>query len=579
MKIERNNTTGYSYSLSFKFDYEMVEYCKYLSDKYGFKRFSFLNGAWRFTDIDFAVELKDRYPEIEIDEEIKMEYELARYLTKEAILAKANADRLKKTKESNIKIKGIKGELLPYQKVGVEFFINSNGRAMNSDPMGAGKTVQALAYITHSDIKKTLVICPAVVKYNWKAEVEKWTDLKVMVIDSDEKELTVIENINKHQIFVINYDILKKFFKVLSSISWEACILDEVHYIKNKSAFRSRATKKLVAHIPKILMLSGTPFLSRPIELFNPLNTLDPKNWFDYYAYSRRYCNGHMGRFGWDDRGSTNITELQERISPYFIRRSKKEILPDLPEKRFIYHPLELDPVIAEKYKMAEEEFGRFLINIKKKTEKEAARSMQAEKLVKLGALRQLSSLGKIEQSKEIIQNIIENGEKVVVFSCYNEPLEQLHKYFKDISVLVTGKIDAEERNNIVNEFQSKEKLKIFFGGIKSAGVGINLTAATNVVFLDYSWTPADHSQAIDRIHRIGSTSEHITIYQLYSKKTVDEYMFKLLGKKQLLFDQLIDGAEIPREGFKSYASSIIKSIELKEKRRIVKEGKSTLPS
>lgn len=579
MLIKRDKRSGYEYSLTFKFDYEMVEYCKYLSNKLGFRRFSFFDGAWRFTEIDFAVELKDRYPEIEIDEEIKMEYELAYFLAKEAVLAKANADRLKKTKESNFKIKGIKGELLPYQKVGVEFFINSNGRAMNSDPMGAGKSVQALAYIAHTEIKRTLIICPAVVKYNWKNEVKKWTKLKAIVIDSNIKPLDIVENLDKNQIFIINYDILSKFFKVLSAISWEACILDEVHYIKNRTAIRSRATKKLVANIPKILMLSGTPFLSRPAELFNPLNTLDPKNWFDYYAYTRRYCDGHQGRFGWDDRGATNIAELQERISPYFIRRTKKEILPDLPAKRFIYHPLELDPEIAKKYKMAEEEFGQFLINIKKKTEKEAARAMQAEKLVKLGALRQLSSLGKIEQTKEIIENIIENGEKIVVFSCYNEPLERLHESFKDISVLVTGKIDAKERNDIVNKFQTKDKLKIFFGGIKSAGVGINLTAATNVLFLDYSWVPGDHAQAIDRIHRIGSTADHITIYQLYSKKTVDEYMHKLLGKKQLLFDQLIDGKEIPQNTTKSYATSIINAIERKEKRRIVKDVNITLPS
>jgi len=320
-------------------------------------------------------------------------------------------------------------------------------------------------------------------------------------------------------------------------------------------------------------LLSGTPFLNRPIELFNPLNILDPKNWHDYYSYSRRYCGGHQGRFGWDDKGATNIAELQERISPYFIRRTKKEILPDLPKKRFINMPVELDPKTQKEYQLAEDEFGEFLVKIKKKTEKQAARSLQAEKLVKLGALRQLTSFGKIEIAKEIIEGIIENGEKVVVFSCYNEPVETLHKYFGDKSVLVTGKIEAEERDNIVNNFQQNKDIKIFFGGIKSAGVGINLTAATNVLFLDFSWVPGDHSQAIDRIHRIGSVAEYVTVYQLYTKKTVDEYMYKLLEKKQLLFDQLIDGAEIPAEMGKSYTSSIINAIERKQKRKIVNMG------
>lgn len=879
MLIKREKVAGYEYSLTFKFEHKMVEYLKYLKDKYGFRRFSFCDGAWRFTEIDFAIEIKARFPEVVIDSEILLEYELAEYMAKEAIFAKANADRLKKSKESTLEIKGIKGELFGYQKIGVEFFINSNGRAMNSDPMGclsgdtiiqvnrrgncrkytlekahegfnklshhggygwrypaytrsydekkkefflnkiekiiysgvkntlileakssnkkyklnltsnhevmtprgwvaagklkkgdkiitngklikycktckektehsqskmskfyglckkciyrffrenhcnknhekkdkdgyvlvgglffhpnnktsgttgvrkhilvyeafenkvsyerwiemgrtnsftknlkfidskiysihhkdgikennnidnlekllvrehlkkegriggyknfketflpdeaiitsikkgkkqkvydlvmadphrsflangvvvhnSGKSLQALAYTAHAGLKKVLVLCPAVTKYNWRNEVSKWTYLKPFVIDSDMSEEDVSLKIQKSEVVIINYDILKKFSEILKAVPFEIGILDECHYLKNRSATRSKYAKALVKRFPKIILLSGTPFLNRPIELFNPLNILDSKNWFDYYAYARRYCEGHMGRFGWDDKGASNIAELQERISPYFIRRSKQEILPDLPKKRFIDYPVQLDTETQRKYDMAEEEFGKFLIDIKKKTQAQAAKSLQAEKLVKLGALRQLASVGKIEISKEIIENIIENGEKVVVFSCYNSPIEELHKYFKDKSVLVTGKIGAEKRNDIVTEFQNNKDIKIFFGGIKSAGVGINLTAATNVLFVDYSWVPGDHSQAIDRIHRIGSTAKHIVIYQLYSKKTVDEYMYKLLKKKQLLFDQLIDGAEIPDAMKKSYTTSIINAIERKEKRKNVK--------
>lgn len=570
MIIKRDKRAGYEYSLAIKFDYKMVEHLKYLKERYGFRRFSFCDGAWRFTEIDFAVDLRNRYPEIEIDEEIKLEYDLAEYMAKEAILSKANADRLKKSKESNLEIRGIKGTLFPYQRIGVEFFINSGGRAMNSDPMGSGKSLQALAYVAHMEMKKILIICPAVVKYNWKNEVKKWTYLNPLVIDSDASAKELIRKVPKFEVVIINYDVLKKFAEFLKTIPFEIAILDEAHYLKNKAAARSKYAKALVRSISKVILLSGTPFLNRPIELFNPLNILDPKNWNDYYGYAKRYCEGHAGRWGWDDKGASNIAELQERISPYFIRRTKKEILPDLPKKRFIDYPVQLDSETQKEYEMAEEEFGKFLINIKKKTEAQAARSLQAEKLVKLGALRQLASIGKIENAKEIIEGIIENGEKVVVFSCYNEPVEKLHEYFKDKSVLVTGKVGAEERNNIVNRFQEKKDIKIFFGGIKSAGVGINLTAATNVLFIDYSWVPGDHSQAIDRIHRIGSTADCVTIYQLYSKKTVDEYMYKLLKKKQLLFDQLIDGAEIPAEMGRSYTSSIINAIERKEKRKVV---------
>jgi SWI/SNF-related matrix-associated actin-dependent regulator of chromatin subfamily A-like protein 1 len=570
MQIVKNKISGYNYAFISEFKPDIYEYLKFMKDKYGFRKFTFFDRAWRFTDIETAVEIKDRYPEVEIASDIKTEFDLATFLVKESVLTKINADRLKKSKETNLTIKGIKGELYPYQRVGVEFFLNSGGRAINADPMGSGKSLQALAYAAHEDIKKTLVICPAAVKYNWKNEVKKWTNFKSIVIDGNSIVEELMRDFSKYQVYIINYDMLKKYFVFLDNAKFDLLILDEFHYIKNNGAIRTKLAKRLGRNITKTILLSGTPFLSRPAELFNGLNLIDPKTWFDYYSYGRRYCNGHMGRFGWDDKGATNIGELQERISPYFIRRTKKEILPDLPEKKFINHPVELDEVTRKKYKMAEEEFGRFLVSVKNKTQVEAARSLQAEKLVKLGALRQLTSMGKINVSAELIEDIVDNGEKMVVFSSYNEPLEQLYEKFKDKALLITGKTDAKERDDLVNRFQTDDSIRIMFGGIKSAGVGINLTKATTALFIDYSWTPADHAQAIDRIHRIGSTSDYITIYQLYSKKTVDEYMYKLLERKQVLFDQLIDGKEVPESVGKSYTSSIIKTIENKQYKKLL---------
>jgi SWI/SNF-related matrix-associated actin-dependent regulator 1 of chromatin subfamily A len=575
MLIERNKISGYEYAFSFDFNLEVVNFCKFLSERHGFRKFTFFDKNWRFTDIETAVEIKDRYPEVRISDDLLIEYELADYLSKEAVLAKNNADRLKQSKDSNLEIKGIKGNLFPYQKIGVEFFINSGGRAMNADPMGVGKTLQALGYVAHQNIQKTLVVCPACVKYNWQNEVKKWTHLKPFIINGGTPISDIKKDFEKFNIFIINYDILKKFFIFLMEANFELIVFDEVHMIKNKTAARTKLAKKLGAKIPKKILLSGTPFLSRPIELFNALNMLDPKTWSDYYSYSRRYCNGHLGRWGWDDKGASNIAELQERISPYFIRRSKKEILPDLPEKRFINHPVELDSRTKEEYRLAEEEFGEFLISKKNKTVSEAQKSLQAEKLVKLGALRQLTSSGKVEAAKEIIAGIIEEGEKVVVFSSYNSPLQEMYTHFKDKAVIVTGQVGAEERSTRVDFFQNNEDCKIFFGGIKSAGVGINLTSATNVLFLDYSWVPGDHMQAIDRIHRVGSVSNYVTIYQLYSKKTVDEYMYKLLEKKQLLFEQIIDGKTDATVVSKSYASNIIKTIERRSLQNVIKNKKA----
>jgi len=404
--------------------------------------------------------------------------------------------------------------------------------------MGLGKTVQALAYIVHQKHKKSLVICPASVKFVWEDEINKWTDLKSLVIGP--KSVLTPDTIDKYDVFIINYDLLKRFLKFIF-IKWDCVICDEFHYIKNIKAQRTKFVKALAKKAKSILLLSGTPFLNRPVELFNGLNLMDPAVWNDWFIYTKRYCNGHQTRWGWDSKGATNIDELQKKISRYFLRRTKDEVLKDLPQKRFITYPVELEKKFSDEYRMAQTSFKEYLRDVKKKDDVDA-RSIQASKLVKLNELRQISSNGKVWALKEIAQSILDAGEKTVIFSAYNHPLEELKKYFEDEAVLLTGKTKAEDRKEIVEKFQTDDNVKIFLGGIKSGGVGITLTAASNVIFLDFSWTPADHLQAIDRIHRIGQTAKHITVYQLVCKGTIDEYITKTLGKKQEIFNQLIEG-------------------------------------
>ena len=167
---------------------------------------------------------------------------------------------------------------------------------------------------------------------------------------------------------------------------------------------------------------------------------------------------------------------------------------------------------------------------------------MQAEKLTKINFLRQISVWGKMKSATELIESIVDSGQKVLVFSSFNAPLEELQKKFTN-SVMITGKTDVAERGNLVRKFQEDPSTQVFFGGTMAAGVGITLTAASYVVFLDYSWNPADMEQALNRAHRPGTKAERLTIYQIYSKDTIDEFMRKLLAKKQKVFDRLIEGA------------------------------------
>lgn len=560
MKIIEEKTSLYKYAFIFDYSYEMVDYCRFLKQTYGWKDFSYIDSKWRFNDLNIAIGIKNRYPETEIDDAILIDYKLAEFVVNEKDKQEENAERIKSSNTSEIEIKGIKGELRPYQKVGVEFFLNGEGRAILSDQMGTGKSAQALTYTVMAQKKKTLVVCPASVKHSWKKEIEKWTDLIYVVVNSKSdpkifKDKTV-------DIFVINYDIVRKFYKIILETEFDCIIIDEFTYIKNSSATRTKIVRQIARKINSVILLSGTPMLSRPSELFNGLNLIDPKTWKSFYDYTVKYCQGHRGPWGWDARGSSNIDDLQKRIGKYFLRRTKEEILPELPKKVFINMPIELSGEIQKEYNMAMNQFGKFLREIKKKKSPEIARSLQAEKLVKLGALRQITTRGKINAAEETIQEIIDGDEKVLVFSCYNEPLEVLHEKFKNSSVILTGKTSEKERGQIIDKFQGNKDIKIFFGGTKSAGIGITLTAATNVLFIDYSWTPADHSQAIDRAHRIGSTSDHITIYTLSAIGTIDEYMTKLLEKKQILFDKLIDNKGTEKGAKGSMINDVLRMIE-----------------
>jgi len=454
-------------------------------------------------------------------------------------------DDIKAKKDTDLVISGIKGEPYDYQKVGVEFLIASGGRAIIADPPGLGKTLQALGYHTHSDFERTLVICPASVKSVWEKEIKKWTGLSYVVIDSKTK---IDEIPSDTKLWVINYDILKRHINALVKIRFDLMIGDECHYVKNHKAQRTKAVRALAIHIPHIVLLSGTPLLSRPVEMFTLLNMIDPGTWHNWYDFTRRYCGGFQGRYGYDVSGATKTEELHERIKRYFIRRRKEEVLSQLPPKNRIEVPFHFDTKMAKDYDTAENDLVKYLMKNQGKKPAEVARIFQAEKLAQLNILRQLCASGGIKTAQDIAESVIEADEKILIFSSFMAPLNALKEKFKDQAVMITGTTPVSARGDIVSEFQNNPNIKVFLGGIKSAGVGITLTAAQNVLFMDYSWNPADHQQAEDRIHRPGQEASSVNIYQMHAKGTVSDKLAKGLKRKQRVFEQVIEGEVIDNE-------------------------------
>ena len=546
MKIIYQQTKYYKFSFEFEFDQGILNFCRSIRDKFGFKEFTYTAGSWRFNNPAIMFLISENYPMVTIDPRIGVEIEKEeRRLAEEKVMDK-KAMELKTATDSDFQVQGIKGDLRPYQKIGIEFFLNNKGRGILADGMGAGKTIQSLGYIVNAGHRRTLVISPASVKFSWKDEVKKWTSLKVCVVDSQ----TIYSEIPfETQVIIINYDILKKFKNELLMTKFDCLVGDEAHLLKNPTAQRSKIVKLLTKNIPSVIFLSGTPLLSRPVELFNILTMIDPKTWKDYYAYCGRYCDGKQGYFGYEAKGATNLGELQEKISKYFLRRTKDQILKELPPKNHIDYPVELDRPTRASYFKASNDFINYLKQDKNKTDREAERAMRAEKLVKINLLREINTMGKLTAARDLIDSIIESGEKVLVFSSFNAPLLELHEDYLD-SAIILGETPVEERGDIVKKFQTNPDCKVFLGGYKSAGVGITLTAASNVILLDFPWNPSDREQAIDRAHRIGSTATSLNIYEFHTEGTIDQFMKRLLKNKQKIFDQVIDGKEaVEKEG------------------------------
>jgi len=543
MKIIAEKTKYHRFAFYYDYSPERVEFCRSLKESFGWAKFSFETEGelkrWLFSDSLFIPVIKERFPEVQIDEQVEQLVMQEQKWANELIKQEKKIDEIRKKVDTRFDVRGLKRDLYAYQKVGVEFLTASGGRAIIADAPGLGKTAQSLAFIKHSKFKRTLIVCPASVKFSWQNEVSKWTNLSSVVIDSKTDLSSVDTDVN---VWIINYDILKKHYGQLSKIRFDCMVGDEVQMIKSTNALRTKAFRSISRDIKSVVLLSGTPLLSRPSELFSLLNIVDPNTWNNWYDFARRYCAMKQTHWGMDTSGASNIEELHARIKRYFIRRDKSQVLKELPPKTFITIPVQLSSEYNKQYKEASKNLATYLRLYAGKQPADIAKAMAAEKLTQLNVLRHLNAMGKVKVAIELIESILEAGEKVLIFSSFVEPLLELQDKFYSESVMITGQTPVQDRGFIVNSFQNDPNVKVFLGGIKSAGVGITLTAASNVIFLDYSWNPADHQQAQDRVHRPGQVANSVNIYQLTAIDTIDEDLKETLDRKQGIFDQVIEG-------------------------------------
>jgi SWI/SNF-related matrix-associated actin-dependent regulator of chromatin subfamily A-like protein 1 len=458
---------------------------------------------------------------------------------------------VKKRKDEimSLDIPGLNGKLYPFQMEGVAITDHKEGKVLNADDMGLGKTIQTIAWLQlHPDLRPVIVIVPATLKINWEREIHKWMSNQCVTILEGTRPYTF-----SGDIIIINYDILFHWLGVLKLRDFKVMITDEAHYYKSNSAKRTKAIKMLAKGIPHVIALSGTPIESRPVEIYNALNLVNPNLFPKRWHFLNRYCKPTYNGYGWNYNGASNIAELHQILTTTcMIRRKKTQVLKDLPEKVRSYIPMELDN--EEEYSKAEFDFIEWVKDTK--GDDVARRVSQTEQISSIEALKQLAVKGKLKQAINWIEDFLQSDKKLVVFATHHFVIDALIAEFPDISVRVDGRVSQTERQSAVDRFQNDEKVKLFIGNIEAAGVGITLTAASDVVFLELPWTPAKLEQAIDRLHRIGQKFS-VTVYFLLANHTIEEKIAHLLDIKRKIVDGILDGKESDED---SLFSELMKS-------------------
>lgn len=431
-----------------------------------------------------------------------------------------------------------KTKLFTYQKEGAQFIRKFKGRAILADQMGLGKTIQALYWCYKMKKARPIVIvCPASLKYNWEREISKHCHMMSTVIEGQKPPTRKIIEYH-HPFIIINYDILPYWLDHLKKQDIKGVILDECHYIKNRSTKRYKAVKALCKGKKYLICLSGTPLTNRPAELWPVLNLVRPDIYPSFLKFAFQYCRPRKLRWGWVYDGAINLKELHQTLrSTCMIRRLKKDVLKELPAKarRVITIPLS-NP---KEYAKAERDIIKWLAE---KDLTKAKKAKKAKELAKLGYLKRLAAQLKVEACRKWIDNFLEQtDEKLVVIGVHHSIIDPLYENYYHKSVIVHGGVTGKKRMEAVDLFQKDPNVRLFFGNIQAAGTGLTLTAASKLVFLELDWIPANHSQAEDRIHRIGQTMP-ATIYYLISKGTIESHLCEIIRKKQEIIDEVLDG-------------------------------------
>jgi SWI/SNF-related matrix-associated actin-dependent regulator of chromatin subfamily A-like protein 1 len=431
--------------------------------------------------------------------------------------------------------------LYPFQVEGVDWLSKGDHRLL-ADDMGLGKTIQTLMALPKECA--AMVIAPAAVKYNWKQEAEKWRpDLQATVINGSKSfRLPAIG-----EIVIVNYDILPEYVEPVKispqSKSWEVkvewpseqmanhskkiiLIIDEAQRVKNYKTKRSKRVKGLCMSVSKVWALTGTPLENRPQDLYGILESLQMQmKVFGGWTKFVGHMNGYKDRWGGYVWGTPKpiVPELLRRV---MLRRKREEVLPDLPNKKYTYIKCPLPNQLKSE------------MDILWQTYNSVFKEKELPPFEKFSEIRNKLAISRFDSLIELVEEHEEDNIPLVVFSAHVDPLNKLGE--REGWAKITGQTPAEQRQKIVNEFQSGS-LKGVAVSIKAGGVGLTLTRAWKAIFVDMDWVPGANQQAEDRICRIGQTSQKVEIVRLFSDHVLDNHVMELISWKMSLIENAIE--------------------------------------
>ena len=447
----------------------------------------------------------------------------------------------------------------PYQLKGIARGLELK-RFMNCDEPGLGKTLQSIATINLADAFPCLVICPSSLKINWLREWEKFTDKKAMILTDKVRDTwTLFFQTGMHQVFIVNYESLKKYFvqRIKKAEGWtlrdvefrnsinlfKSVIIDESHRCKSASTQQAKFCKGICTGKEWVIELTGTPVVNRPKDLIPQLAILNRMEDFGgYKPFVNRYCSGQ--------REASNLKELNFNLWQYcMFRREKSLVLTDLPDKIRQVNTCEITN--RKEYMDAERDLIMYLQKYKDADDDKIEKALRGEVMVKIGILRNISARGKVRDVIEFVKDFRENGKKIILFCSLHEVVDQLKRYFPT-AVSVTGRESPDEKQRAVDAFQNNPKADIIICSIKAAGVGLTLTASSNVAFVEFPWTYADCCQCEDRAHRIGQ-KDSVTCYYFLGRRTIDEKVYRIIQEKKNIANAVTGSTEDIEENHFSF--------------------------